>query len=73
MKSSLNWEVSSIHSKSLTGSFWEIAQPYKLFTFQYQRYYDSLVFVIVFHVFVISLCIPMNCMTYSTSNSFLNH
>ena len=30
MKSSLNWEVSSIQSKLLTGSFCDIAQPYKL-------------------------------------------
>ena len=42
MKSSLNEEVSSIHSKLFTGSFCDIAQPYKLFTSQYLTYDDSL-------------------------------
>ena len=34
MKSSLNWEVSFVHSNLFTGNFCETAQPYKLFTFQ---------------------------------------
>ena len=41
-KSSLNLEVSLIHSKLFTGSFCNIAQPHKLFTSQYLRYDDSL-------------------------------
>ena len=35
-------EVSLIHSKLFTGGFCDIAQPYKLFTFQNWRYDDSL-------------------------------
>ena len=31
----LSWEKSSIHSKLFTGSFCDIAHPYKLFTSQY--------------------------------------
>ena len=42
MKLSLNLEVSSIYSKLSTGSFCDIAHPYKLFTSQYQRYDDYL-------------------------------
>ena len=41
-KFSLNWEVSSIHSNLFTGSFCNIAQPYKLFKCQYLSYDDSL-------------------------------
>ena len=29
IKSSLNWDRSSTHSKSFTGNFWDIAHPYK--------------------------------------------
>ena len=35
MKSSLNQEVSFIQSKLFSGSFCDIADPYKLFTSQY--------------------------------------
>ena len=42
MKSSLNREVSSIHSKLFAGSFCDIAQPYKSFTSHYLRHDDSL-------------------------------
>ena len=35
IKSSLNWEVSSIHSNLFSGSVHDIFQPYKLITFQY--------------------------------------
>ena len=37
MKCSLNWHVSSIHSKLFTESFWDISQPYKLFISQHFR------------------------------------
>ena len=44
MKSSLNWDwkVSSIHSQLISGIFYDIAHPYKLFTSQYWIYDDSL-------------------------------
>ena len=38
----LNWEVCSICTKLFTGRNYDITQPYKLFTSQYQRYDDSL-------------------------------
>ena len=41
-KSSLNWWVSSIYWSLFTGSFWNVAQPYNLFTPQYLRYDGSL-------------------------------
>ena len=40
IKSSLNWKVSFIQSKLFTGSFCDIAQPYKLFTCQHWIYCD---------------------------------
>ena len=42
IKSSLNWEVSLIHSFLFTGSFCSISQPYKFFKCQYLSYDDSL-------------------------------
>ena len=79
IKSSLDWEVSLIHSDLFTGNFCDIAQPYKLFTFQYWflifYFYDWWFFIsiIIFHIFVISFCISINCVTYSSSNAFFNH
>ena len=69
IKFSLNWNISSIYLKSLTGDFCDIADPYRLFTFQYLRH-DDFFFIISFHVFVISFHISVNCLTYSTSNTF---
>ena len=54
MKSSLKWEVSLIHSNLFPGSFCYITQPYKLFTFQYLRYDDSLmnmIFIIFLYIY----------------------
>ena len=31
------------------------------------------IFVILFHIFLISFCASMNCVTYSSCNSFFNH
>ena len=42
MKSSLNREEFFTHSKLFTGSFWDIAQPHKLFTCQYLIYENYL-------------------------------
>ena len=42
IKSSLNWEISSIHANLFTESFCDIAQPYKLFKSKYLRYGDYL-------------------------------
>ena len=41
-KSLLNWKISLIYSKLFTGSFHNIAQPYKPFTSQYWRNDDYL-------------------------------
>ena len=38
----LNWEVSSIYLQYFAGSFFDIAQPCKLFTSQYLKYDDNL-------------------------------
>ena len=56
-----------IQSNLLTGSLSNIAQSYKLFISQYLRYDDSL-FTINFHIFIISFCIAMDYVTYSSSN-----
>ena len=70
--SSLNWENSSIRPKLSTGRFWDTAYPCKLFTSQTKIWW-FFIFIIIFHIFVISFFTPMNCMTYSTSNSFFSH
>ena len=49
MKSSLNSENSATHLKSFTGNFCDIAEPYKLFIFQYLRF-DSL--LVLSHYFI---------------------
>ena len=67
----LNLDISSTHSKPPTGNFCDIADPCKLLTSQYIRFYNSLLFFIIFHIFVISFCILMNSMVYSTSDTFL--
>ena len=76
MKSSLNSEVSSTHSKTPTGSFCAIAQPYKLLTSQYLRYDNSFlymtVFIIIFHIFIISFCISVNRVTINSTVTTIN-
>ena len=42
-------------------SFCDIAEPYKIFTPQYED--DSFIFIIIFNVFVIIFCISINKMT----------
>ena len=54
MKSSLNWDRSFTHSKQFTGSFWDIAHPYKLLAPKYARY-DDAVFLYIFYIFFIYL------------------
>ena len=58
-KSSLNWEVSFIYSNLFTGTFYDIAHPYKLFTFQYVRWWFFF-FIIIFHILIISFSISMS-------------
>ena len=71
MKSSLNSEISSTHLKSFTGNFCDIDQPYKLFTSHYLRYDNSL--FVSYSVIYLLLALSINKVTYSPSNSFLNH
>ena len=40
-KSLLKWDVISAYLEPPKGNFWDISHPYKLFTFQYERYVDS--------------------------------
>ena len=66
-------------SNLFAGSFWDIAQPYTLFTSKYLRNDDSnlililsyvMILIIIFHLFIISFCISMNCVTYFSCNYF---
>ena len=57
--------------------YWKLlqhCQPYTLFTFQYWRYDNFLFLSESFqNVTVISFCISINRVTYSSSNTFFDH
>ena len=72
MWSSLNWELSFIHLKLFTGSFYDIAQLYKLSHLN-GFFFQCSIFILIFHVFVISFCISINRVTYSSFNTFFCH
>ena len=71
-KNFIKFRSTSIHSKLFTGSFWDIAQPYIIYI-PILKIWRFFIFIIIFHVFVISFCRSINRVTYSYSNTFFCH
>ena len=72
MKSSFKWEVTSIHSNLVSRSFYDIAQPYKLYVSQYLRDDDSLFlsYSFIHWLLPFTFYILMNNVTYFLSVFF---
>ena len=51
----------------------QLRHPYKLFPSQYLRYDDSPFFIVIFPVCIVSFCISVNNMAYSTSITVFYH
>ena len=75
IKHSLNLWMFSSHSKPFTGTFWDIAHPYKLFASKYISYDDSMLlsWFFIYPLFaLVYLCIAWHIpprMPFSTINN----
>ena len=71
MKSSLNSEIYATHLRSFTGSFCDIAQPYKLLTSHYLRY-DYFLFLSYSFIYLLLDFVYLR-VTYFPFNSFFDY